>query len=92
MAEVVLDASALLALLNQEPGADVVAASLPEAVVSAVNLSEAVAKLIDLGIAADQALGGSGACGTRRHRVRFEPGAAGRRLARGNTPVGPRIR
>jgi PIN domain nuclease of toxin-antitoxin system len=46
----VLDASALLALLNAEPGADVVAQELPGAVISAVNLSEVVAKLCGAGI------------------------------------------
>ena len=45
MPEVVLDASALLALLNAEPGAELVAEALPEAAVSAVNFSEVVAKL-----------------------------------------------
>jgi len=48
--EVVIDASALLALLNDEPGADVVAEALPEGVISAVNLSEVVAKLCDAGM------------------------------------------
>jgi ribonuclease VapC len=50
MSEVVIDASALLALLNSEPGSDVVAEALPEAVISAVNLSEVVAKLCGAGI------------------------------------------
>ncbi len=45
MAEVVLDASALLALLNDEPGADAVAEFIPGAAISAVNLSEVVGKL-----------------------------------------------
>lgn len=47
---VVLDASALLALLQSEPGAARVAAVLPRAVVSSVNLSEVIAKLADLGM------------------------------------------
>jgi ribonuclease VapC len=38
---VVLDASALLALLKRETGADIVEASLGEAVIGAVNLGEA---------------------------------------------------
>ena len=50
MPEVVIDASALLALLNAEPGADVVAEALPQGVISAVNLSEGVAKLCDAGM------------------------------------------
>lgn len=41
MSVVVLDASALLALLKREPGADIVAASLNQAVIGAVNLGEA---------------------------------------------------
>jgi len=47
---VVVDASALLALLNGEPGAERVAAVLPAAAISAVNLSEVVAKLADAGL------------------------------------------
>ena len=50
MAKVVLDASAILALLNAEPGSRVVEESLPEAAVSAVNLSEVVAKLSERGM------------------------------------------
>ncbi|MDO8717084.1 MAG: type II toxin-antitoxin system VapC family toxin [Dehalococcoidales bacterium] len=50
MAEAVIDASALLALLNSEPGADIVAEALPGAVISAVNLSEVVAKLSETGM------------------------------------------
>lgn len=52
MAEIVVDASALLALLNAEQGADVVAEALQEAVISTVNLSEVVAKLCDAGMPA----------------------------------------
>lgn len=43
----VLDASALLALLRGEAGAERVEAVLDAAVVGAVNLSEVVAKLVD---------------------------------------------
>ena len=50
MPEVVIDASAILALLNAEPGADIVAEALPGGVISAVNLSEVVAKLCDAGM------------------------------------------
>jgi ribonuclease VapC len=46
----VLDASALLALLQNEPGAQAVAIRLPQCVMSAVNLSEVVAKLVDHGL------------------------------------------
>ncbi len=47
---VVLDASAVLALLGDEPGADVVLAALPRATISAVNLSEVVATLAERGM------------------------------------------
>jgi PIN domain nuclease of toxin-antitoxin system len=47
---VVLDASALLALLNAEPGQEVVQRSIPGAAISAVNLSEVVAKLTEAGM------------------------------------------
>ncbi|MBE9136490.1 type II toxin-antitoxin system VapC family toxin [Nodosilinea sp. LEGE 07088] len=50
MSEVVLDASALLALVNQEPGQAIVAEVLPWSLVSAVNVSELVAKLTDQGM------------------------------------------
>ena len=46
----VLDASALLCLLRDEPGSEAVAAVMPNAVISAVNLSEAVAKLAEVGM------------------------------------------
>lgn len=53
MAEpVVLDSSALLCLLNAEPGADRVAASLEGAAISTVNLAEAVGKLRERGLSA----------------------------------------
>ena len=47
---VLLDASALLALLNAEPGADVVREAVSDAAISAVNLSEVVAKLAEGGM------------------------------------------
>ena len=50
MSEVVLDASALLALLNAETGCDAVADALPDSVVSAVNLAEVVGKLAEKGM------------------------------------------
>jgi PIN domain nuclease of toxin-antitoxin system len=46
---VVLDASALLAVLNAEPGADVVRAALANAIISAVNYSEVLKKTIERG-------------------------------------------
>lgn len=45
----VLDASALLILLNDEPGGETVRHALSGAAISAVNLSEVVAKLVDEG-------------------------------------------
>jgi ribonuclease VapC len=48
-AEAVLDASALLAWLVQEPGADEVGRYLPRSVISAVNLSEVLYRGQSLG-------------------------------------------
>ena len=45
-----MDASALLALLNREPGYEEIAEIIPHAAISAVNLSEVVAKLADSGM------------------------------------------
>jgi PIN domain nuclease of toxin-antitoxin system len=50
---VVLDASALLARLQREPGAERVQRALPGAAMSAANFSEVVAKLADRGMPAD---------------------------------------
>lgn len=50
MSEVVLDASALLALLNREPGHEEVARVIPDAAISAVNISEVVSKLAGSGM------------------------------------------
>jgi ribonuclease VapC len=46
---VVLDASALLAVLNAEPGAEIVQAALGSAIISAVNYSEVLKKTIERG-------------------------------------------
>ena len=51
----VLDASALLCLINGEPGSERVAAVLSVAVISAVNLAEVTSKLNELGADADAA-------------------------------------
>ena len=51
----VLDASALLCLINGEPGSERVAAVLPQALISAVNLAEVATKLNELGADADRA-------------------------------------
>jgi len=45
----VLDASALLAVLDEEPGADIVRAVIFNAVISTVNLAEIYTKLSDRG-------------------------------------------
>jgi PIN domain nuclease of toxin-antitoxin system len=50
MSEVVLDASAILALLNQETGSEEVSRFIGKAAISTVNLSEVIAKLADAGI------------------------------------------
>lgn len=49
MIEAVLDASALLAFLRNEPGADKVASVLTASCISTVNLSETLTKLVDRG-------------------------------------------
>ena len=51
----VLDASALLCLINGEPGAERVAGVLSAAAISAVNLAEVASKLNELGADADTA-------------------------------------
>jgi PIN domain nuclease of toxin-antitoxin system len=48
--ETVLDATAVLALLNDERGADRVASLLQTAVISTVNLAEVVSKLAEAGM------------------------------------------
>lgn len=50
MTSVVLDASALLAYVKGEQGADDVAAVIGDAVISTVNYAEAVTKLIEKGM------------------------------------------
>jgi len=46
----VLDASAILALVHDEPGADLVAAALGSSTLGAANLAEVIGKLIDADI------------------------------------------
>lgn len=53
MAELVLDASAVLAHLRDEPGAEDVLNRMDGALLSAVNLAEIVQKLIDDGLSQD---------------------------------------
>jgi ribonuclease VapC len=46
----VLDASAVLALVHDEPGADLVASELTSATLGAANLAEVIGKLVDVGV------------------------------------------
>ena len=50
-----MDASAILAMLEGEPGHERVAAALPSAVISTVNLAEIVGSLINKGVPAADA-------------------------------------
>ena len=54
MSEVVLDASALLALLRDEPGADKVADAIADARMSSVNFAEVVSHFIHAGMPASE--------------------------------------
>ena len=59
--KIVLDASALLCLLNDEPGAERVAEILPRSLIGAANYAEVVSKLRERGLSLDEvkeALGG----------------------------------
>lgn len=55
MSKHTLDASAVLALLNQETGHDKVEAILADSVISTVNLCEVMGKLIDAGLSEEDA-------------------------------------
>jgi PIN domain nuclease of toxin-antitoxin system len=55
VSEIVLDASALMAVLREEPGAAAVEAVLDAAAISTVNLSEVQAKLVERGTPAELA-------------------------------------
>ncbi|MFZ5849946.1 MAG: type II toxin-antitoxin system VapC family toxin [Actinomycetota bacterium] len=46
----VLDASAVLALIHDEPGADLVAAALATARLGTANLAEVIGRLVDAGV------------------------------------------
>jgi PIN domain nuclease of toxin-antitoxin system len=50
VSEVVVDASAVLALLNQETGSEEILQLIDNAAISSVNLSEVIAKLAEAGI------------------------------------------
>jgi ribonuclease VapC len=64
----VLDASAVLAIVNAEPGADLVRASLAGAIMSAVNYSEVLKKTIERG-----GTGEAGAAFVRGLSIAFIP-------------------
>lgn len=55
MSKYVLDASAVLALLNQEPGMDRVEAMLADSCMGTVNYCEVLGKLIDAGMPEQEA-------------------------------------
>ena len=56
MSKIVLDASALLAVLHQEPGSEKLTPDLlADAVTSTVNLAEVQSKLVSRGVASDDA-------------------------------------
>jgi ribonuclease VapC len=55
MSKFVLDASALLVILNQEPGKERVEAILGQSVVSTVNVAETIGKLMEAGMSAANA-------------------------------------
>ena len=55
MSKYVLDASAVLALLNDEPGKERVEAVLSESIISAVNYCEVLSKLIEIGMTEKEA-------------------------------------
>ncbi len=59
----VLDASAVLALIHDEPGSDLVAEHLAGAVLGAANLAEVVGKLVDADLDATRVRGLLGAAG-----------------------------
>jgi len=56
MASVVFDASAILALLRDEPGADVVAQYIGDGLISAVNWQEVIKSLLRRGVPIGAAL------------------------------------
>ena len=54
---IALDASAVLAVINSEPGAEMVQRAWTDASVSAVNYSEVIAKLVEAGLDDAEAIG-----------------------------------
>lgn len=77
---VVLDASALLALLQVEPGSDRVAQALPDAAMSVANLAEVAAKLVDIGLDGAGLVARTDALGIRAYEVTREDVATQARI------------
>ena len=50
MSNVIMDASAILAFLNQESGSEQITDLIENATISTINLSEVIAKLAEIGI------------------------------------------
>jgi PIN domain nuclease of toxin-antitoxin system len=59
MTKIVLDASALLAVLDREPGADKLTPEMLSTATSTVNLAEVQGKLVSLGPAPGRCMGGN---------------------------------
>lgn len=76
----ILDASALLALLQAEPGSERVAQALPRAAMSVANLAEVAAKQVDIGLDASELVGRTEALGIRTHEVTREDVATQARI------------
>jgi len=55
MADAVLDASAVLAVIHGEPGAETVSEALQDALILAVNYAEVISKLVERGATYEQA-------------------------------------
>ena len=55
MADWVLDSSAVLACLRDEPGGEMAESAFPDSVISAVNLVEVVSRLIEAGYVDEEA-------------------------------------
>lgn len=83
MNEWVLDASALIAVVQEEPGAELVLPRLTSSIISAVNRSEVLAKLVDFGLSLEEGeeLVGRLSVGTVPFDVALADAAAGLRAA-----------
>jgi PIN domain nuclease of toxin-antitoxin system len=74
VADTVVNASAVLALLNDEPGAKRVAEVLPGAFISTVNMTEVITRLVDWGLGYDEIHETIDALGLEQHA--FTPSLA----------------